>query len=121
MNDTENTFKEIAWILSNHISNNQDLLNATEAMMPMVRTTPVRSPDGKAVWDGFRWNFEQSHLIEVALNNDNIIYLMSIGRKIEAIKVLRNMTGCGLKAAKDAVDSYKVEMAVSATKFNHEE
>lgn len=37
--------------------------------------------------------------------SDQVIAAIDAGRKIEAIKILREETGLGLKEAKDAVDS----------------
>ncbi len=39
-----------------------------------------------------------------ALNGDEIMDLLQRGQKIEAIKIYRERTNCGLKEAKDAVE-----------------
>jgi len=39
------------------------------------------------------------------VSHQNLIDAMKTGRKIEAIKQLRSLTGCGLKEAKDVVEA----------------
>ena len=47
-------------------------------------------------------------LVETALRSASIIDSVADGRKIQAIKDLRDATGCGLREAKDAVEDRRV-------------
>jgi len=42
-----------------------------------------------------------------------IVALVRIGKPIQAIKLYRQMTGAGLKEAKDAIDRLRVEMGLA--------
>ena len=46
--------------------------------------------------------------VAVCLGSPTIINFMQDGKKIHAIKELRQITGCGLREAKDAVEDYRV-------------
>lgn len=48
-------------------------------------------------------------LVRTALCDDFIIECLQAGKKIQAIKELRSMTGCGLREAKDAVEDARVD------------
>ncbi len=47
-----------------------------------------------------------------------VIIALSLGRKIEAIKMLRQKRGLGLKDAKELVDRYSVANGMSDTTVN---
>ena len=47
-----------------------------------------------------------------------VIEVMKSGRKIEAIKLLRNETGLGLKEAKESVEAYLENHAAIKEAFN---
>lgn len=56
-------------------------------------------------------------LVKVALNNGLVIDNLQTGRKIQAIKELRDATRCGLKEAKDAVEDYRVSAYYNPQSF----
>jgi len=47
-----------------------------------------------------------------------VVIALSLGRKIEAIKILRQKRGLGLKEAKDLVDSYSVANGMADSTVN---
>lgn len=106
------SFRDIAWNLSPYISDTATLLRACESIEDMVNSTypsqPVTSPDGNATWDGYRWNYSHDTLVQMTLDSPEIMYDVAYGRKIQAIKSLRTLTGCGLKQAKDAIEDKRV-------------
>ena len=115
------TFRDIAWNLSPYISDNATLLRACESIEDMVNSTyptqPVTSPDGNATWDGYKWVYSHKHLVDLVLNNPEIIDKLLLNRKIEAIKMLRALTNCGLKSAKEAVEDQRVSDKVYTMKY----
>lgn len=110
----DNTFRTIARTLQPYISDTYDLLNATDAVM---QATFSLFPDK----DSLRVNACTPELIRFATTNKNIVGLMSReGNKILAIKELRTLTGCGLKASKDAVESDEMSIAMLRYKLTGE-
>jgi hypothetical protein len=56
---------------------------------------------------------EHSMLVDAAIGLPECVEYMRQTKKIMAIKVLRDMTGCGLKAAKDAVEDDRMGIHVN--------
>lgn len=54
-------------------------------------------------------------LVQSALSSSNCMRYMRKQQKINAIKELRLITGCGLKEAKDAVEDFRVDNATGYT------
>lgn len=97
----EPTFRDVAFALSPYFNNNLDLLNATDSMVSFI-----------ASYTSTRTELTHEQLVSIAMDSNNITFELREGRKITAIKTLRNMTGCGLKAAKDAVEDQRVQMRI---------
>lgn len=55
--------------------------------------------------DFFNEPVDANTLERAARNNADIVRAMVLDRKIEAIKLLRNLTQCSLKDAKDTIES----------------
>lgn len=55
-------------------------------------------------------------LVETALDSATIIDLVANGRRIQAIKELREVAGCHLREAKDAIDDTRVSERASIPK-----
>jgi hypothetical protein len=87
-------FRSVAIALQPYISDTYDLLNATDAVLRLDAN--VRDA--------------QNHdsLVAAARGSEDVLAPMREGRKILAIKALRSLTGCGLKAAKEAVEDSRV-------------
>lgn len=49
--------------------------------------------------------YPHENLVKIAMNSGAVVAAMVNGKKIEAIKELRSLTNCGLREAKDAVES----------------
>lgn len=109
----DNTFRTIARALQPHISDTYDLLNATDAVM---QATFALFPDK----DSLRVNACTPELIRFATTNRDVISHMVATQKILAIKELRTLTGCGLKAGKDAVESDEMSIAMLRYKLTGE-
>jgi len=101
-------FNHVAWALSEHIKDSRALMRATEAIMAMLPKEPITSPDKIAVWNNSQWEFGHEKLVNKALKDPDVTYEVEANRKIAAIKLLRDRTGCGLKAAKDAIEDSRV-------------
>lgn len=114
----ELNFRSLAKILANYIDEPHTMIQATDAILTAFpQSTPIlkndaavglKSPDGTAHWNGERWVYSHSLLVERARYNTTIMEIVKSGRKIQAIKHLRDMTYCGLKEAKEAIEDPKV-------------
>lgn len=102
------TYRDICYAIADNSTYSTDMLRIADSIKRMVDDmfpSEIRSPDGKAVWNNGTWTFPQDTLIKAALESSVVMQEVAYGRKIQAIKELRNLTGCGLKAAKDAIES----------------
>lgn len=54
-------------------------------------------------------------LVQSALGSSDCMRYMRVHQKINAIKALRSITGCGLKEAKNAVEDFRVINATGYT------
>lgn len=115
-----NRFRSVALALRDYVSNTYDLLNATDAVMALdgeVTTDlpTIQSPDGKATWDWTynRWVFTHDDLVSRALDMPEVMQPMADGKRINAIKALRQAASCGLKEAKEACEDPRVTSAAS--------
>jgi ribosomal protein L7/L12 len=95
-------FRTVALALQPYISNTYDLLNAADAVLSAL--------DGAAT-PNLAVREVTPALIDYACHNPAVLDYMGQTKKINAIKVLRDNTGCGLKAAKDAVEHSDVSLA----------
>lgn len=88
---TSHTFRTIAVALREHITDTYALLAATDDVERALSGQPPL--------------MEYTHvaLVERALNEWQCVAFVRNGQKIHAIKHLRQVTGCGLLAAKNAV------------------
>lgn len=84
------------------------ILNLTDALISMganfTEPEPVEDEPDYSTHEG---------RIEAALNTHEVMHELASGRKIHAIKALRAVTLCGLKEAKDAVESSLVTTATA--------
>lgn len=105
MSNDLDTFKSIARALAPFLGGS-DLLDATEAVMAVspMQSLPhyTISPSGQRV-------YVHDDLVVLARNNSEVMDFMRSGKKIHAIKVLRQQTLCGLKQAKEAVEDSRVQ------------
>lgn len=60
-----------------------------------------------------RMEYSHDALVALAVENAGIVAYVADSRKINAIKDLRGLTHCGLKAAKDAVEDSRMETAAA--------
>lgn len=108
-------FRSIALALRDYLGNTYDLISAVDAVMVLDDTIrpdlpTITTPDGSATWDWTynRWEWRNDSLVERVLSSDTMLDSLCRSRKIDAIKQLRAVAGCGLKAAKDAVENSRV-------------
>lgn len=80
--------------------NTYDILNLTDALISLGANFTAPESDAPM-------------LVTVALNTHEVMQSMYDGKKINAIKALRAVTGCGLKEAKDAVEDSHVAAQVA--------
>lgn len=112
LSPSQQRYRTVAFALADYVYNPHDLIRATDAIIDLMpEPTTITSPNGKAVWDGTRWEYKHDDLVEIALANHEVIEQLSNTRKIQAIKRLREISGAGLKAAKDAIESNRVQIA----------
>ena len=111
----ELNFRSLAKILANYIDEPHTMIQATDAILtafpvqqPNDKMVGLKSPDGKAHWNGERWVFVHEALVQRALYNSTIMDSVKSDRKIQAIKHLRDMTYCGLKEAKEAIEDQRI-------------
>lgn len=81
------------------------LLHLSEALIDMGFDANERDPEQEVT--------EHNMLVDAAIGLPECMEYMRQTQKIRAIKVLRDMTGCGLKAAKDAVEDNRVGIHVN--------
>lgn len=112
-------FRTIAIALRDHIGDTYSLLAAADAVMAKDHTISVErpvitTPDGEATynWDNGRWTWNHDALVNKALHLYGVMDNLDLGKKINAIKALREETKCGLKEAKDAVEDDRVQAMV---------
>lgn len=87
-------FRTVAFALAPYIPNPVDLLGATDAVLAIPRHTGMQ--------------FTHDALVAAARNSGEVMDAVRESRKIDAIKRLRTLTSCGLKEAKDAIESDRV-------------
>lgn len=97
-------FQTIAHALAPWIPNSTSLLDATAAVMNVFPAYPP-APDGVAL----------PYLVSTALGDSETMRYMRMGKKILAIKALRDMTNVSLKEAKKALEDYRVVNATGYT------
>lgn len=105
------SFQDIAWALTPYIKDADTLLRATnyiEALYDNYIPTTLESPDGNATFDGVRWNYAKDYLVMKCLGSNEIMRYVAERRKIQAIKELQQITRCGLKDAKEAIEDRRV-------------
>lgn len=112
---TTNNFRTIALALRSYVSDTYSLLNAAdavEAILPELHANselPTAFSNGATHIDTYgRMEYPHEVLVARALDSVTVLDEMANSRKINAIKHLRNATGCGLKAAKEAVEDSRV-------------
>jgi hypothetical protein len=113
-------FRSVALALRDYVTNTYDLLNAADAVVALDHTIPqerptIKTPDGKATWDWTynRWTFTHDDLVTRALDMPEVMQPMAEGKKINAIKALRQAAFCGLKEAKEACEDQRVVSAAA--------
>lgn len=81
-------FREIAHALQPFLRDSGSLLAAVEAVVSIDESA------GRL-----------DKLVATALETSDVVGYMQCQKKVQAIKALRDSTGCGLKEAKDAVEA----------------
>lgn len=92
------TFRRVIGVLQPYISDTYDLLNAADAVAAIW---PDHSTAPKAV-------FPHDALVACAKGSRVVMAAVMDSKKINAIKELRNLTGCGLKESKEAIEDSRV-------------
>ncbi len=110
-------FRTVAKALAPYIKDSSELLYAVD---DVLRVHPVRddlpAPVGQAFVPGEnRYEFTHEALVRAALGDEEVLGHMRDQKKINAIKALRTLTGCGLREAKDACEDQRVYDATGYT------
>lgn len=89
-----NRFRSVAKILAAHIHDTYDMLNAADAIVDYVESEIAAALTVPSVT-----------LVELARHYTPVKDAIKIDRKVQAIKVLKDLTGCTLKECKEAVET----------------
>lgn len=101
-------FRTIARTLAPHIDNVWTLLDATDDVLNLF---PAQTEAPLADWERELLTGQTNHdnLVNTALSSKVVMDFMREGKKINAIKELRVVTGCSLKEGKNAVEDWRVD------------